>query len=368
MLRVSILVQAGLLYLIALGCVLAPAKSPAKDGDKPAARAHVVRGGAPMTGLPFKSVTMQLQRTDWMDRYEKNIDEIAALGADTVQFVVDPRMENGTRNRIYLDLRTTPTVEQLSRLIKHAKSRKLRVTLMPIVLLDDPRGNEWRGTLKPDLWEQWFSSYREIMRHYAWVAQENGVDLLVVGSELVSSENKLNEWTRTINAIREIYKGKLTYSSNWDHYTSVPFWDQLDMIGMNSYWKFSKSASHNPTVDEIVARWREIQKDLFEFQAKAGKPIMFLEIGWFSQKNVAWEPWDYTQEDQPIDLDLQRKLYEGFFTAWWGDPRLGGFSVWEWPPDAGGREDRGYTPKGKPAEAVLREWFARPWSAAAGQK
>ena len=87
---------------------------------------------------------------------------------------------------------------------------------------------------------------------------------------------------------------------------------------------------------------------------------MFLEIGWFSQANSAHEPWDYTQDDQPIDLELQRKLYEGFFRTWHGDHRLGGFSVWEWPPGDGGKDDRGYTPEGKPAEKVLREWLAKP--------
>ena len=67
---------------------------------------------------------MQLQRTDWIDKYEKSIDEIAAVGADTVQFVVDARQENGKSSRIYLDMRMTPTPEQLARLIKHAKDKK----------------------------------------------------------------------------------------------------------------------------------------------------------------------------------------------------------------------------------------------------
>jgi hypothetical protein len=129
---------------------------------------------------------------------------------------------------------------------------------------------------------------------------------------------------------------------------------------MNSYWSFGERSDPSPSVDHIVERWREIQKDLLAFQKDVGKPIMFLEIGWFSQANVAYEPWDYTQDDQPVDIDLQRNLYEGFFRAWYGDPRLGGFSVWEWPPGDGGPEDRGYTPEGKPAEKVLREWLAKP--------
>jgi hypothetical protein len=356
-----LIVSALAVYVVVVGCVLSADKT-----SNAANRSNSSPGGSNLStealkGLPLCSVTMQLQRTDWMDRYEKSIDEIAALGADTVQFVVDPRQENAQSERIYLDMRMTPTSDQLTRLIKHAKEKKLRVTLMPIVLLDNPMGNDWRGTIKPASWEEWFDSYREIMKHFAYIAEGNKVDLLVVGSELVSSQNKKEEWTRTIETIREIYHGKITYSCNWDNYTEVPFWDQLDMIGMNSYWSFGKKSSNpNPSVKDIITRWNEIQSDLFKFQQQVKKPIMFMEIGWFSQANVAYEPWDYTQESPPVDLELQRKLYEGFFKVWWGDSRLGGFSVWEWPPDAGGKDDRGYTPKGKPAEQVLKEYLAKP--------
>src|SRR5205823_12493350 len=95
------------------------------------------------------------------------------------------------------------------------------------VLLDNPIGDEWRGKIHPDSWDEWFDSYRNIMEHFAWIAEVNHVDLLVVGSELVTTENKVDQWTRTIQKIRETYHGKLTYSSNWDHYRSVEFWDQI---------------------------------------------------------------------------------------------------------------------------------------------
>ena len=61
-----------------------------------------------------------------------------------------------------------------------------------------------------------------------------------------------------------------------------------------------------------------------------------------------------------MDLELQRKLYEAFFKSWYGNPYLGGFMIWEWTPGDGGPNDKGYTPENKPAEAVLREWLARP--------
>src|SRR5215207_519428 len=237
-------------YIVVVGCVLVPADEKTGNGSTVRASTSGYTGsGEAVKGLPICSVTMQIQRTDWIEKYEQGIDEIAALGADTVQFVVDPRMENGKSERIYLDMRMTPTPEHLGRLIKRAKEKNLRVTLMPIVLLDNPIGNEWRGTIHPDSWSEWFNSYRDIMRHFAWIAEQNKIDLLVVGSELVSTQSKLEEWTKTIQMIREIYHGKLTYSSNWDNYRAVPFWNQLDLIGMNSYWSFGEKSNPDPPVD-----------------------------------------------------------------------------------------------------------------------
>jgi hypothetical protein len=362
MLRWWIILVALIVYAGVLSCVMWPTGAPAQ-GQSTAANGQATTITS-REGLPLCTIGMQIQRVDWIDKYKQSIDEIAAAGADAVKFVVDTRMEDVRSTHIFLDMRMTPTPDQLAELIKHAKEKKLRVVLMPIVLLDNPRGNDWRGVIKPSEdyggWEEWFNSYRSMLNHFAWIAQGNGVDVFVVGSEFVSAETHTDEWIKTIAEVRKVFKGRLTYSSNWDHYKSVGFWDQLDLIGMNSYWKFGeKGKTENPSVDQIVARWKEIQADLLPWVESQNKPLMFLEIGWFSQRNVAYEPWDYTK-DETIDLDLQRKLYEGFFRAWWGNPHLGGFSVWEWTPGNGGGEDKGYTPEGKPAERVLKEWLAKP--------
>jgi hypothetical protein len=232
---------------------------------------------------------------------------------------------------------------------------------MPVVLLDAPINGEWRGTIRPTSWDDWWTSYREMMQVFSSVAEVHHVDMLVVGSELVSTEHMKEQWNTTIDQVRANYKGKLTYSSNWDHYEAVTFWDKLDMVGMNSYWQLSKNVgTANVTTDEIKERWRDIQGELFPFLRRVHKPLFFTEIGWFSQPSVAKEPWDYTKAaDQPVDLELQKKLYQGFFESWWGNPILGGFSIWEWPPNAGGPEDKGYTPENKPALDVLKQWLKK---------
>ena len=362
-----------LAYLVVLGCVLLPsdatASKKATGSESGSNSDRAATGTRFLDGLPYRGAGMQIQRVDWMDRYKKSIDEIAALGFDTVSLVIDTRMENGSTTLVWLDMRKTPTPEKLADLIQHAKSKKLRVILMPIVLLDKPEGNEWRGTIKPPDWEEWFNSYREMLLHFAWIAEQNKVDVLSVGSELVSAEKERGEWKKTINAVREVFNGQLTYSANWDHYKSIPFWNDLDLIGMNSYWALDEdppgSRNHmkeKVTVEKVVENWQYIQEDLLAFQKQMNKPILFLEVGWCSMSNAAHEPWDYTRTDDfDQNKELQRKLYEGFFKAWYNKPGLGGFMCWEWTPGDVADDDKGYTPEDKPAQDVLKEWLAKPW-------
>lgn len=343
-------------YLIVTAVVLSNGESPshAKGAGHGAGAGS---GATSLEGLPYRSVGMQIQRLDWIPEYKKNLDKVAALGFDTVLLVIDARQENGKSSKIYLDFRMTPTVDQLGDLMDYAKSKKLRVILMPRILLDNPQGNEWRGTITPDSWPTWWDSYRDMIQIFSSVAEVHHADMLVVGSELVSTEHMVDEWTKTIDLARSNYKGRLTYSSNWDHYDQVPFWDQLDMIGINAYWTLGPD--ENTTLDQMNKQWAAIQTDFLPFIRKLHKPLMFIEIGYFSQSNTVKEPWNYTEIEKPLNLEVQKRLYEAFFESWWGNPIMGGFSIWEWPPNAGGPEDKGYTPEGKPAMDVLKKWLAK---------
>jgi hypothetical protein len=352
-----LVISAMVVYLSALGCALWPTTSSAVHSAD-VEPASLPGGAVRAESMPFVGIAMQVQDPTRVPEYLKAIDQIADEGADSVSLVVDSRQEKGSSSHVFMDLGRAPIEDQLSQIILHAKARKLRVLLMPIVLLQNPEGNEWRGMIHADDWNAWWDSYREMLGHYATIAQKTGVDVFSVGSELVSTERFADQWTQTIQMVRHLYGGLLTYSSNWDHYTSIPFWEQLDLMGMNSYYKLGDN--RDVSVDEIVSRWHGIQKDLLKFQHRIGKPLILLEAGWCDVGNAADEPWDYTKDEVPLDLDLQRKLYEGFFRAWWGVPQMGGFMLWEWTLGGGGPADRGYTPQGKPAEQIMKAWFAKP--------
>lgn len=288
------------------------------------------------------------------------IREVAALGANTVLIGADAYQKNATTGPIYMDPKKTPTPEQWKELLKIARQEcGLMVILAPKILLADPVGTEWRGVIQPASWRKWFIEYRSVMNHFAEIAQANDVEVLMVGSEMVSAEKHTNEWLEVIRQIRARYKGKLSYSANWDHYQPVQFWDQLDLIGMTSYYKLSDDP--NPTVESMVKAWEPIKRGILDWQKSVKKPILFTEVGWCSQEGASIEPWNYYYKQTATENGHkeQAACYKAFMEAWDKVPEVGGVIWWEWTTYGGGKDCYNYTPKGKPAEKILREWFAR---------
>ena len=308
---------------------------------------------------PWRGMSIQLTTGPGaMEKYPPLIAEAAELGANTILLSVAGYMEHARSQAIYIDARKTPARGDLIDLIGEARRHKLRTVLMPIVLLRHPRGSEWRGVIDPPQWGEWWSDYRDFIKYFADIANEAGADALIVGSELVSSEKYSQEWETTIWTARAHFSnGKLGYSANWDHYKPIKFWHLLDFIGMTSYYTLADQ--QNPSVDEIVARWQPIKKEIMEWRQKVNKPLLLTEVGWCSQEGAAMAPWNYYQNMKatPAGHEEQRRLYEAFLKVWDKAPGLLGVCWWEWTDSGGGSADFNYTPRNKPAEKILRRWF-----------
>jgi hypothetical protein len=332
------------------------APSSVAAGDTPTVKI----GGARAAAAPerYHGVAIQLANGyKPAETYRPLIAEVADLGADTVLLSPAGYMEHARSQGLYIDVRHTPSTEALKSLINDAHAQGLRVILMPIVLLSHPRGSEWRGVIDPPDWDDWWRQYREFVAYFADIARETNTEALMIGSELVSSEKYTAEWGRVIEVARERFHGKLGYSANWDHYKPIEFWDRIDLIGMTSYYTLADHES--PTIDEIADRWRPVAEEITDWAAKTGKPLVLTEVGWCSQEGAAKAPWNYYQNMHatPAGHEEQRRLYEAFLRVWEQAPGLGGVIWWEWTVANGGTDDYGYTPKNKPAEAVLRRWF-----------
>lgn len=349
--------------LLALGIVAAAVTGWLVVGQASgsAATATPVATSAPIdpTDMPYRGMAIQVA-SGWYkpaETYVPLFREIADLGANTVLLSVAGHMEHAGSQAIYIDVRKAPPPTDLKMLVRKANEYGLKTILMPIVLLKHPRGSEWRGVIDPPDWDEWWQQYEAFVLHFADIANASQAAALMVGSELVSTEKFTGKWEKLIAKVRERYGGKLGYSANWDHYEPVKFWDKLDFIGMTSYYTL---ADHDqPKVEEIVARWKPIKAEILRWQRTIGKPILMTEVGWCSQEGAAKAPWNYFQNQKatPGGMEEQRRLYEAFIRVWGDTPELIGVIWWEWKADAGGPQDYGYTPKGKPAERVLKRWF-----------
>jgi len=286
--------------------------------------------------------------------FTESLKEMGDLGVDSVSLIVPKVQKNVRSTGFHDDPWITPTDGSLRLAAREAHLRGMRVFLFPIVYIEDLAEGEWRGTLSPADWDEWFRVYEKMILHYARIAAEERVEYFSVGSELCSTEGFEERWRRVIRKVRRAYPGKVTYSANWDHLDPVTFGDALDFLGMNAYYEVGKDGSSD--VDAMVIRWKEIQKGIRRWQeAHGGKALVLTEIGYPSRAGAGKDPWNYFGEGEP-DQEEQRKCYEAFVRAWKGERMLSGVYFYLWWGE-GGPGDRDYTPRGKSALSVIRAWY-----------
>jgi len=294
------------------------------------------------------------------ENYLKSLDELADMGCTWVNLVIAARQDNVKSEVVQFNEMNVPSEANTKRIITRAKSLGMGVMFMPIVLLNNAGAKDWRGVIDPPNWDNWFASYTSFITRMARLSQSVDVDIFCVGSELLSTEPMRDRWIDTIAQIRQVYKGKLTYSSNWDHYDTdkggPSFWDQLDYIGMNNYNELAKNPGASAA--DLAKAWAPIKQDILKFVAKQKKPFMFTEVGWHNLVNTIAQPWNYVAEG-PIDLQEQLRAYESFVKAWQGVPKdqfMGAF-VWEWRRGSKPDEHGSYSLQGTPSLDVVKQWM-----------
>lgn len=272
---------------------------------------------------------------------------------------------SATAAHIAPDPHKTPSDASLLHLIGLLKQHGVRILLKPFV---DSHDHSWRAHFRPADWHQWFESYLNFMLHYAALAQTHQLDMLCVGVEnVLGNEHQQRYWQNLIQAVRQVYQGPLTYAANFEapgSYRQVSFWQQLDYIGIDAY--FSVSKQKKPSLRHILKCWKRQIKKIERWHRKhhPTKPILFTELGVSSYQGAAQLPWKHPP-GEVVDLHEQARYYEAFFEAFMYKPWLRGVFWWWWDNPStsdyvhGGKDyPYYYTPQGKPAEQVLRQYYA----------
>jgi hypothetical protein len=242
----------------------------------------------------------------------------------------------------------------LNRTIRDTKKLGMKVLMFPILRVEEKTDELWRGTLDPEDLDMFFENYQEFILGFASIAGKLHVPIMSIGSELASMEEHEGRWRQVIGAVREVYKGELLYSANWDHYDEVPFWDALDYVGITGYFELAEPGD-DPSVEMLVGAWAEVRDKLVTFVDSKKKPLILTEVGYLSQKDAAARPWK-EDADEELDLDIQRRCYEAFWRTWNGNSKLKGAYFWNWF-GWGGVTSKEYTPRGKPAAKEMAMWY-----------
>jgi len=298
--------------------------------------------------------------------YDQPLAEIAEVGADSVSLVVTWGQDTIYDTEITADDEESREDEAVLATISAAHREGLRVLLFPILKIRTRETGQWRGTLEPTDVDLWFASYTDYILHYARLAEQAGVEIFSVGSELGSMEVYETRWRELIRQVRQEYSGRLLYSANWDHYRLTKIWDEVDLMGLTAYYELAESEEEEVDLQLLTSRWGPIRDEIVEFFRHYERPFIFTELGYYSQPGTAWHPWDYTRR-VGAEVTEQYLCYRAFYEVWKDVPEFGGVFFWHWYGE-GGPTDQTYTPRGKPAAAVIQHWFEQtPYTASQGR-
>ncbi len=250
--------------------------------------------------------------------------------------------------------------EGLIECIKKSQKEGLKIMLKPQVYIP----YSWVGDLsfaKESQWREWEEGYREFIMFFAEIASEYDIEMFCIGTEYkIAIAKRESFWRELIKEIRSDYNGQLTYSSNWDNYEEVPFWDVLDIIGISAY--FPLLPDKMPSLKDLESAWNPIVKRMEKFTKKHNKDVLFTEYGYLTIDGCAYRAWELEKivHQTPINENAQANAFAALYNVflkkdWW----KGGF-IWKWFPDGMGHEGypaKDYTPQGKKSEKVIRAYY-----------
>lgn len=251
------------------------------------------------------------------------------------------------------------TIEGLRVINSLAREQGLKVMLKPQLWVKNGAFTGFIRMENEQDYVQFEKEYQSFIIGFARLAEELDVPLFCMGTELQNFVADRPEfWSALIVAIKKVYHGKITYAANWDAYVNIPFWEEIDYIGVDAY--FPLSDAKTPEVHSLEEAWKPHKEKLLAMAILKEKPILFTEFGYRSVAYTAKEPWAGGAGLKEVDLLGQAHALTAIFNVFWKEDWFAGGFLWKWFPEhaqSGGLEDKGYTPQQKPSEILLQEFY-----------
>jgi hypothetical protein len=282
---------------------------------------------------------------------EESLDALAELsvGWNCVTFAA--LQDTPSSTEIHWQDAPTVTDEEVRWAIRAAKTRGQRVILKPVVNCADGTWRAFIGFFEIDVpgepgWADWWSSYTAFIVHHAELAEQEGVELFVIGCEMVRADSRESEWRELIRQVREVYHGPITYNCDKYQEDRITWWDAVDVISASGYYPHGAWPAQLDRIEAVVRA--------------QDKPFLFIECGCPSREGSASRPNDWTfggAADVQEQADYLAEMFEHAGVRDW----VGGFVLWDWPAILYSREEamanRDYCMYGKPGADVVRDYY-----------
>ncbi|MEM9835984.1 MAG: hypothetical protein AAF828_05750 [Bacteroidota bacterium] len=291
-----------------------------------------------------------------------SLDSLAALGVNTISIVPYSYMRkpNSLGDIPVATFAGGENDQAVAYSAREAHARNWSVMMKPQIWINDA----WPGDINfatPDEWDQFFYRYTDWIAHYAILSDLEQVDALCIGTEMVRTTlDHPDAWRKIISLLRDLYGGRLTYAANWgEEFENLSFWDQLDIIGLNSYYPLSEIDT--PTDGDLLAGAQTWVAKAEAVAKQFNKPWWLTEVGFRSVKH-AWLNPHAGAGNRSASNECQARCFSALVAASADADLLSGMYIWKWPSYLGhGRRRRapgtGFTPGGKPAAAEIRRFY-----------
>ncbi len=275
-------------------------------------------------------VSTHTDGSDWASAgMRSTLADIGTLGADWVAIHPYARIQaDGTVRFRPLDPGNPPA--ELARPIAEAHALGLKILIKPhLAYWGSPFS--WRGDIRfrtEAEWNRFFTTYT------AWidglVEACPGADGFVVATELDATLDHEAAWRRVIASVRARTHAPLTYGANWTHYRDVPFWDALDVIGIQAY--FPLTDAPRPDSATVAAGWSRLMDGLHDYALAQNRRIVFTELGYNRAFDAPLRPWDYAVDGADAEA-MQALCLGAALRAVDAEPMVVGVFLWKWFPN-----------------------------------